>query len=176
MAATDRLLNQYVDVVWQTEQTARLVFDPEWRGGEHVSSPRSPVSRSHAVRAQDEDFLEQQRLAQEARERKEREERERAAREEAERLERERLEQERVQAEKEKQASRAPAVRGVRGLRARAGAPAGSTTSRAGAQLRAEPAIELDCNRSPSTARKSGAACTGSGRERGVSNNLHHCV
>ncbi|KZW00247.1 hypothetical protein EXIGLDRAFT_830899 [Exidia glandulosa HHB12029] len=115
MEATGRLLNQYIDIVWQTEQTARLVFDPEWQGG-----------------VEDEMFLERERLAREVRERQEREERERAAREEAERVERERVERERQEAEKAKQAARAPVVRGVRGIRAR-GVPA---PSRAAPSLR----------------------------------------
>ncbi|EJD52784.1 hypothetical protein AURDEDRAFT_181308 [Auricularia subglabra TFB-10046 SS5] len=119
---TDRLLNNYIDILWQTEQTARLIFDPEWRGGED-----------------DELALERERLAQELRERKEREERERAAREEAERLERERLEQERIQAEKERQAKRGPPpVRGMRGIRARGSAPVatrGASTATARGRL-----------------------------------------
>ncbi|CAE6467890.1 unnamed protein product [Rhizoctonia solani] len=92
---TNAILDRYVRMLDQQEQTSKLVFDEEWRGGEA-----------------DEQTI-QERIAQQAkleRERKEREERERQEREE-----REREEAERVLAEQEARERAAKSTSTARG-------------------------------------------------------------
>ncbi|KZS98460.1 hypothetical protein SISNIDRAFT_546403 [Sistotremastrum niveocremeum HHB9708] len=98
---TNILLDKYVGLLWQTEQSSRLLFDPEFEGGE-----------------KDEEILEALRA-----EKEEKERREKLAREEAARLHQQRLEQERIEQEEsrrketEKAARNTAAIRGVRGVR-----------------------------------------------------------
>ncbi|KAH7108232.1 hypothetical protein BKA62DRAFT_14442 [Auriculariales sp. MPI-PUGE-AT-0066] len=102
---SNRLLDSYVDVLWQTEQTTKLVFDPEWQGSQ-----------------EDDAILERERVEQEEKRRREQEEQERREREAAARHERERAEEEakRLAAEK-------AAKRGGRGGRVRPPAVVSST-------------------------------------------------
>ncbi|KAF8712291.1 DASH complex subunit Duo1, partial [Rhizoctonia solani] len=116
---TNAILDRYVRMLDQQEQTSKLVFDEEWRGGEA-----------------DEQTI-QERIAQQAkleRERKEREERERQEREEREREEAERVlaEQEaRERAAKSTSTARGRGNRGTvtRGTVARGRGAAGTTAA-----------------------------------------------
>ncbi|CCO30915.1 Protein bli-3 [Rhizoctonia solani AG-1 IB] len=101
---TNAILDRYVRMLDQQEQTSKLVFDEEWRGGEG-----------------DEQTI-QERIAQQAimeRERKEREERERREREEREREEAERALAEQEARERAAKATSAGRGRGTRGTATR---------------------------------------------------------
>ncbi|CAE6538237.1 unnamed protein product [Rhizoctonia solani] len=107
---TNAILDRYVRMLDQQEQTSKLVFDEEWRGGEG-----------------DEQTI-QERIEQQARmerERKEREERERREREE-----REREEAERAQAEQEARERAAKAAGTGRGRGTRGTGVRGTTRGR----------------------------------------------
>ncbi|KAF8684033.1 DASH complex subunit Duo1 [Rhizoctonia solani] len=110
---TNAILDRYVRMLDQQEQTSKLVFDEEWRGGEA-----------------DEQTI-QERIAQQAkleRERKEREERERQEREE-----REREEAERVLAEQEARERAAKSTSTARGRGNRATVTRGTVARGRGA-------------------------------------------
>ncbi|EUC66980.1 DASH complex subunit Duo1 [Rhizoctonia solani AG-3 Rhs1AP] len=116
---TNAILDRYVRMLDQQEQTSKLVFDEEWRGGEG-----------------DEQTI-QERIEQQARmerERKEREERERREREEREREEAERAQAEQEARERAAKAAGTGRGRGTRGTGVRGttrgrGTPAGRGVS-----------------------------------------------
>ncbi|CAE6374875.1 unnamed protein product [Rhizoctonia solani] len=110
---TNAILDRYVRMLDQQEQTSKLVFDEEWRGGEA-----------------DEQTV-QERIVQQARlerERKEREERERREREEREREEAERALAEQEARERAAKASSTGRGRGTRGTATRGTARGRGTT------------------------------------------------
>ncbi|KXN92442.1 hypothetical protein AN958_08001 [Leucoagaricus sp. SymC.cos] len=91
LAQTDALLNKYVEILYRSEDVARLIFDEEWQGAE-ADEEQLERERLEAIeRTQREE--EEQRLAlQREKERLEREERERKEKEEQERQEQEKRE------------------------------------------------------------------------------------
>ncbi|KAF8514138.1 hypothetical protein JB92DRAFT_2920224 [Gautieria morchelliformis] len=116
---TDRLLDQYVNLLRHTENHSKLIFDETWEGG-----------------VMDQEILDKLRAESAQKAQREREERENAARKEQERLENEELARKarelRDANERGKRGSGSVrGVRGVRGLRAR-GAERGSSVATRG--------------------------------------------
>jgi septal ring factor EnvC (AmiA/AmiB activator) len=108
LAQTDALLNKYIEILYRSEDVARLIFDEEWQGAEAVSTVLYIVYNLLSICTQDEEEIERERAEaverarreeeerklalQREKERREREERERKEKEERERLEQEKRE------------------------------------------------------------------------------------
>jgi hypothetical protein len=120
---TDRLLNQYVNLLQNTEKNSKLIFDETWQGGSNVSPSRLVTHASSTVFAQDLEELDRMRVEAANKAERERAERERTAQLEQQRRmheEQERKIREQREA-KELQKKTFMPVRGVRGTRARVG-------------------------------------------------------
>jgi len=114
---TDRLLDQYVELLQHTERNSKLIFDEAWEGGTTVGG-LFPFFMVQTEDAQDLELLEQLRIEKEEKAKRAREERERLARLEEEQRQKEeeerRLKEERETREKLKGIT---ATRGARGVR-----------------------------------------------------------